>query len=605
DGTETVGAHRRELVRRPKAADTYRVLFLGASSVEGFPLPRNLTSSKFLELMLDEAVPDRNVEVINLGVTAVASFPVRIIGQRAIAQLEPDLVLVYAGHNELFGASGVASRQYLGTTVTSMQWIYRLRRTAVGQLIQGALLPSPDTHAKQRRNLIELMAGVDLVEPYGPLHQAARKTLTANLSALIETAQEADVPIAISTLVNLERGLYPIASWHDQPESGWTDFDLRVKGARELLATDPQAALDELDRLQEVEQRHAGTTYVRAEALDALGRRAEADIEYRKARDLDAMPWRAPTDRSSDIVELANRFGVTLVDPRVLFEAKAGGAPDWEFFYDHVHPSLRGQALLARAFAEAIARDQLLPVDKIVLSKESHWTAQARRLGAHPLEGFLALHKMKTLFETPPIGNYNSEAAERIELVLDGQRSTWDAVDRNAVRLWEQMSEEAGFSIPISYPAARAALAMGQPDWARTYSQAAIANAYPWSDLRSAARLALVESWLESPESFEPIAFDRELASALLELDQVQTTPNQPSPIVEAVQARLLSLAGLPAEEAWKRADELAKGTEPWVKAYLNTLPPRRIYERLRLYRLNHSASGDQDSNRDSGSDQP
>jgi hypothetical protein len=192
---------------------------------------------------------------------------------------------------------------------------------------------------------------------------------------------------------------------------------------------------------------------------------------------------------------------------------------------------------------------------------------------------------MKTLFETPPLGNNNSEAAARIELVLEGQRSTWDAVDRNAVRLWEQMSEEAGFSLPISYPAARAALATGQPDWARTYSRAAIANAYPWSDLRCAARLALVESWFEGPESFEPIAFDRELASALLEVDQVLTTPNQPSPILEAVHARLLSLAGLPAEEAWKRADELAEGAKPWVKAYLETLPPRRTYERFRLYR--------------------
>ena len=47
-----------------------RVLYLGASTVEGFPMPRNLTSARFLEEMLRETIPDREVEVLNLGVAA-------------------------------------------------------------------------------------------------------------------------------------------------------------------------------------------------------------------------------------------------------------------------------------------------------------------------------------------------------------------------------------------------------------------------------------------------------------------------------------------------------------------------------------------------------
>ena len=62
----------------------------------------------FLQLMLQDAWPDRRVEVINLGTTAIASFPVLGITTEAL-DYEPDLVVVYTGHNEFFGTYGVAS----------------------------------------------------------------------------------------------------------------------------------------------------------------------------------------------------------------------------------------------------------------------------------------------------------------------------------------------------------------------------------------------------------------------------------------------------------------------------------------------------------------
>jgi hypothetical protein len=56
DGWDTFGGHLRERVTLPKPDGTVRVLFLGASSVEGFPLPRNLTTARFLERMLSHAL---------------------------------------------------------------------------------------------------------------------------------------------------------------------------------------------------------------------------------------------------------------------------------------------------------------------------------------------------------------------------------------------------------------------------------------------------------------------------------------------------------------------------------------------------------------------
>ena len=60
----------------PSALPTYRVAVVGASTVQGFPHPRRLAAAAFLEAMLQDALPHRQVEVFNLGITSIASFAV-------------------------------------------------------------------------------------------------------------------------------------------------------------------------------------------------------------------------------------------------------------------------------------------------------------------------------------------------------------------------------------------------------------------------------------------------------------------------------------------------------------------------------------------------
>ena len=50
----------------PKPTNTVRVLLVGESAIQGYPEPRHLCASAFLQLMLQDAWPDRRVEVINL-----------------------------------------------------------------------------------------------------------------------------------------------------------------------------------------------------------------------------------------------------------------------------------------------------------------------------------------------------------------------------------------------------------------------------------------------------------------------------------------------------------------------------------------------------------
>ena len=78
----------------PKPKNTVRIFLVGESAAKGYPQPRNLAMSSFLQAMLSDAWPEKKVEVINLGTTAVASFPL-VYQVRDALRFSPDLFILH------------------------------------------------------------------------------------------------------------------------------------------------------------------------------------------------------------------------------------------------------------------------------------------------------------------------------------------------------------------------------------------------------------------------------------------------------------------------------------------------------------------------------
>ncbi len=55
----------------------------------------------------------KKIEIINTAMTAVNTYTILDFMDEVIAQ-KPDAILIYAGHNEFYGALGVASMESLG-----------------------------------------------------------------------------------------------------------------------------------------------------------------------------------------------------------------------------------------------------------------------------------------------------------------------------------------------------------------------------------------------------------------------------------------------------------------------------------------------------------
>ncbi|NLE57151.1 MAG: hypothetical protein GX616_02235 [Planctomycetes bacterium] len=167
-----------------------------------------MTAAAFLERKLQQAWPDRRVEVINLGTTAVASFPVVRMTAEAL-RYEPDLIVACTGHNEFYGACGVAS-VHAGGSSTMIHLSHAVRKLAIVQAVSGFSRPRAVCHQEDRDALIERMAAEDQIAPNDERRARAVANLSAHLSEIVALCADHRVPLMLCTLPSNERDLAPV-----------------------------------------------------------------------------------------------------------------------------------------------------------------------------------------------------------------------------------------------------------------------------------------------------------------------------------------------------------------------------------------------------------
>lgn len=477
-GVHAQGSFRYERVLMPKPPGLIRVAVVGESSVEGFPFPRNLTAVSFLEAYLQALHPGKPIEVLNLGVTAVASYPVRVVAEQSLETLDLDLLVIYTGHNEFYGASGVASTQSSMLRFGGRDGSYVLRGTGIYQAVERAIGGAAEKSFKRpdnlRINLIEEMAAIKRIEPQGALHAKAAKVLEANLRAMIGAARRHSVPVVVCTLASNEKDLRPVQTYGDNAD----------EVAKEALALlDGTDAMAKVDALGEAHPLNAMVPWVRATLLEREGRRDEALAEFRRARDLDAMPWRATTAINETIRNTARSEGALLVDAEEAFRGEAGGAVGWDLMADHLHPSLEGQGLLAETIARAVAQEKLLPGadPKAAVPPRGEL---ARVLGANRLEMAEVHGRMAALFDNPPLAINNKDAAEYLRGRMRESTKDADAIESAAIARWNEAQGKGPQTPSVSMLAGFVCMDAGEYGRGAAYFAAAVGSMTPFGASR-------------------------------------------------------------------------------------------------------------------------
>lgn len=298
---------------RDKAPGTFRVMVLGGSTVAGFPYRFYLGFPAHLRQRLEAEAVGQRIEVVNLGVTAANSYTLWDL-REAVAARQPDAVIIYAGHNEYYGAFGAGSAvNALGNQIWLKHLVLRLKHLAVyralERLWQGLFRREGDDRSLMARMIRD--AGITLDSD---AYRAGVTQFEVNMRAVLETFHEAGIPVYLGTLVSNLRDQAPLA--------GNTEAVIDFEQGRDLLAR---------------------------------GDTARARVALLSAKDKDAIRFRAPEAFNEVLRTFAAEGLGTLVDlAPVARSLSADGVEDEWFFADHLHPNTIGYYRFGEAFFEAL-----------------------------------------------------------------------------------------------------------------------------------------------------------------------------------------------------------------------------------------------------------
>lgn len=318
-----------EFMAKQKPANGYRIIVMGESTTAGWPYPNNVMFSRVLNQRLAEAFPDKYIEVVNVAISAINSYTLLDFMGEVLAQ-QPDAILIYTGHNEFYGALGVASTESLGKFRPLVMLYLALQRVKTVELLENGI-------ATARRWTGQLLRGQAAVDAYGTLmgrmigetdiaygsadYELAKHQFQTNMGEIFAKAKAAGVPIVISELVSNLR---------DHPP---------------FISTSSPTALP------------ADIVYSWAQMLEADGKYGLARSAYYWAKDLDALRFRASEDFNEIIHQIADQYQASVVPMKAYFEAESPhGLIGHTLMLEHLHPNVEGQFILSEAFFDTMRR---------------------------------------------------------------------------------------------------------------------------------------------------------------------------------------------------------------------------------------------------------
>jgi len=315
-----------------------RVVLLGESAAAGFPMT-DYHLGRLIEARWRARFPGEPIEVINLSMVAVNSHALREFAREAMA-LDPDMIVLYAGHNEVIGPFGPAAK--FGPPASS-PWLSRLslavRRTHAGRAIESAIgLFAPKSIPPQQWRGLDEFRGVSVTND-DPALNAMLANTEENFRDIVRRAQKGEAKVLfVIPAINLE-DWPPVGS--EPPDAGGVEAVLAAQDAGDISGF-----------------RSAALVYEAAQKREADGDMERAWPLYRRAADLDTQRFRA----DSRIRDLQRRIAsdsgpaVAAVDAdRRLHEQNPSFKSDRDFFLEHVHLTFAGRAAVAELTVDGMA----------------------------------------------------------------------------------------------------------------------------------------------------------------------------------------------------------------------------------------------------------
>jgi len=347
-----------------KQPGALRIACIGGSTVEGNPFPE-VAFPRVLERRLAVALAPRKVEVLGCGVGGQYSAG-ELDVLRELLDFEPDMVVLYSGHNE-FHPRNVAA--LLETTDHSLR--ARLR-TALGHTALGrALLRAASGPPRAAPSVADKAPDHRPID--GPEYALVVAAMADRVEQFCALCRERRIPVVLCTAVSNLRDFPPMVDVYGRDTSEpdrERHRDLLARASAALAAGDANAALSLLDEAEAIDAAPASLAFQRGQALLAAGRADEALAGFVRARDTDGRTNRATTELNDVMSAWSGRDGVQVVDVEAEFARRSpDGIVGSESIVDNVHPTVAGQAVIADLIMQAMVPAGLLDAAQLGLAR--------------------------------------------------------------------------------------------------------------------------------------------------------------------------------------------------------------------------------------------
>ena len=202
-----------DIFLKKKDDECFRIFVLGSSTVFGFPYEYNLMFSRILHKRLEDAYPDKKIEMINTAITAINSFTL-LDYSRQISKYDPDAVLIYAGHNEFYGAFGLGSNEAMNKRRSLTFLHIRLMDLRIYQLIRNLIGSTMENIASSKSDpvhgtLMKRIVANEEISLHGEVYELTMENYQKNMEDILKIFDSKNVPVFFSELIGgQEYGLF-------------------------------------------------------------------------------------------------------------------------------------------------------------------------------------------------------------------------------------------------------------------------------------------------------------------------------------------------------------------------------------------------------------
>ncbi|MCG6915752.1 tetratricopeptide repeat protein [bacterium BMS3Abin03] len=312
-----------------KKTNAFRVFVLGGSSAEGYPYNPLGSFSRYIRRRLELVYPNSTIEIVNISMTAVNSYTVLDLLPGVLDQ-KPDLILIYAGHNEYYGALGVGSVQSYGSSRTLIKVMLYLNSFKITQLVRNSINWIAALFGSENNGtsgtLMSRMAKDKYILLNSEVYNAGLHQFKQNFTDILHLTKETGVPVILGRLVS------------------------NLKDQRPFISVNTPGYKTADQVYEEAENELKNNNFTNADSL------------FRLAKDLDALRFRAPEKMNKIIDNLGIEFQVATIPIDSIFELESSdGIVGDNLIVDHLHPNVQGYQLIGKAFYDCMNKQGYLP----------------------------------------------------------------------------------------------------------------------------------------------------------------------------------------------------------------------------------------------------